>query len=64
MDVHTRRIESVDEIKGNIKKAFEIVEPKRVYVDPDCGLKLLSSQVSFQKLSNMCAAARELRGEL
>ncbi len=64
VDVHTGRIESVDEIKENIRKAFEIVEPKKVYVDPDCGLKLLSSQTAFQKLSNMCAAARELRGEL
>ncbi|MEA1924917.1 MAG: methionine synthase [Candidatus Altiarchaeota archaeon] len=61
VDVHTTRIESVDEIKANIRKAFEIVEPKRVYVDPDCGLKLLSSQVSFKKLANMCAAAGELR---
>jgi len=64
LDVHTKRVESVDEIKDNIRKAFEIVEPKRVYVDPDCGLKLLSSQVSFQKLTNMCKAAKELRDEL
>ncbi len=63
VDVHIRRIESVGEIKDNIKKAFTIVEPKRVYVDPDCGLKLLPSGVAFEKLKNMCTAAKELRSE-
>ena len=46
------------------RKAFSIVEPKRVYVDPDCGLKLLPSKIAFEKLRNMCQAARELRNEL
>ena len=64
VDVHTRRIESVEEIKDNIRKAFSIVKPERVYVDPDCGLKLLSSEVAFKKLRNMCQAAREIREEL
>ena len=64
VDVHTRRVETVGEIKENIKKAFDLVEPKRVYVDPDCGLKLLPSEVAFEKLKNMCQAVRELRGEM
>lgn len=64
LDVHTRRVESVGEIKDNIRKAFDLVEPGRVYVDPDCGLKLLSSEVAFEKLRNMCLAAEELRQEL
>jgi len=50
--------------KNSIRKAFSIVEPKRVYVDPDCGLKLLPSKIAFEKLRNMCQAARELRNEL
>ncbi|OYT39996.1 MAG: methionine synthase, partial [Candidatus Altiarchaeales archaeon ex4484_43] len=64
VDVHTKRVEPVDEIKGNIKKAFDLVEPERVYVDPDCGLKLLPSEIAFMKLKNMCLAAKELRDEL
>ena len=64
VDVHTKRVESVEEIKDNIRKAFAIVEPKGVYVDPDCGLKLLSSGVAFEKLVNMCQAAEELREEV
>jgi len=41
-----------------------LVEPKNVYVDPDCGLKLLPSEVAFKKLRNMCHAAKELREEI
>ncbi|RLI17064.1 methionine synthase, partial [Candidatus Bathyarchaeota archaeon] len=64
VDVHTKRVESVEEIKDNIRKAFSIVEPERVYVDPDCGLKLLPSKIAFEKLRNMCQATRELREDL
>lgn len=64
VDVHTNRVETVNEIKENITKAFDIVEPERVYVDPDCGLKLLPSETAFQKLRNMCLAADELRREI
>jgi len=42
----TLRIEGVEEIKDNVRKSFSIVEPKRVYVDPSCGLKLLTSEVA------------------
>ena len=64
LDVHTRRVENVEEIKKNIRRAFEIVEPKKVYVDPDCGVKLLPSDIAFAKLKNMCLAADEVRDEI
>jgi len=64
VDVHTKHVESVEEIQENIRKAFQLVEPKNVYVDPDCGLKLLPSEVAFKKLRNMCHAAKELREEI
>ena len=64
IDVHTGRVETREEVKGNIKKAFEIVEPSKVYVDPDCGLKLLPKRIAFEKLKVMVEATRELREEL
>ncbi len=64
IDVHTRRIETKEEVKESIRKAFEIVEPKRVYVDPDCGLKLLPKRIAFEKLKVMVEATKELREEL
>ncbi len=64
IDVHTKKIEKKSEVKENIKKAFEIVEPKRVYIDPDCGLKLLPRDVAFEKLKVMVEATKELREEI
>ncbi len=64
IDVHTRRIESVEEVKKSIEMALEIVEPKQLYVDPDCGLKLLPRDVAVEKLKVMVKAVEEVREEI
>lgn len=64
IDVHTRRVESVEEVKKAIHMALEIVEPKQLYVDPDCGLKLLPRDIAFEKLKVMVKATNEVREEL
>jgi len=64
IDVHTRRIETVEEVKNAIRMALDVVEPKRLYVDPDCGLKLLPRDIAFEKLKVMVRAAREVKDEL
>ncbi len=63
VDVHSKRVETVEEIIAGLKKGLEIVPPERLYVNPDCGLKLLPRDVAKQKLANMCAAAKKLRQE-
>ena len=64
VDIHTREVESVPEIKANIKKALEIVPPERLTVSPDCGLKLLPREVAYGKMENLVTAAREIEAEL
>jgi len=64
VDIHAREIETVAEIKGNIKKALEIVPPERLTVSPDCGVKLLPREVAYGKMENMVKAAREIEAEL
>jgi len=64
IDVHTRRVESKDEVVKSIKMALEIVEPDRLYVDPDCGLKLLPRDIAFEKLKIMVEAAKEVEKEI
>lgn len=64
IDVHSIEVEPVEKIKENIEKAFEVVEPKRTYVSPDCGLKLLYPDIGFKKLKNMCEATKMLREEI
>ncbi|MFQ3283832.1 MAG: 5-methyltetrahydropteroyltriglutamate--homocysteine methyltransferase [Natronomonas sp.] len=64
VDVHTAEVESVEEIKENIIKGFEIVPPERLTVSPDCGVKLLPREAAYQKMENMVTAAREVEEEL
>ncbi|ODR81684.1 methionine synthase [Haladaptatus sp. W1] len=63
-DAHTAEVESVEEIKENIKKGLEIVPPEQLTVSPDCGLKLLPREVAYGKMANMVQAAREVEAEL
>lgn len=63
IDVHSKRIESVDEVKNAIRMALEIVDPDKLYVDPDCGMKLLPRDVAFEKLKVMVKAVEELNEE-
>ena len=64
VDVHTAEVESVEEIKENILKGFEVVPPEHLTVSPDCGLKLLPRNAAYQKMENMVQAARETEAEL
>jgi 5-methyltetrahydropteroyltriglutamate--homocysteine methyltransferase len=64
VDVHTTEVESVEEIKANIRRGFEIVPPENLTVSPDCGVKLLPREVAYQKIENMVTAAREVEADL
>ena len=64
VDAHDADVESVGEIKANIRKGLEVVPPERLVVSPDCGLKLLPREVAYRKMRNMATAAREVEAEL
>ncbi|RZN60988.1 methionine synthase [Methanonatronarchaeum sp. AMET6-2] len=64
IDVHNKEIESVQQIKNDIKKGFEVFEPEKMWINPDCGVKLLPRETAYKKLSNMSKAAQELRMEM
>ncbi|AXG10148.1 methionine synthase [Haloplanus rubicundus] len=64
VDVHTTDVESVEEIKENIREGFKVVPPERLTVSPDCGVKLLPREVARQKIENMVTATREIEAEL
>jgi len=64
VDVHSAKVESVAEIKSNIKHGLEVVPPEQLTISPDCGLKLLPRDAAFKKLQNMVTAAREVESEL
>ena len=64
VDAHTAEVESVEQIKENIEKGFEVVPPERLTISPDCGLKLLPREVAYRKMENMVQATREIEAEL
>ncbi|MEM4390196.1 MAG: methionine synthase [Candidatus Micrarchaeia archaeon] len=63
IDVHNKRVETKEEVIAGIRKGLEMLPPEKIYINPDCGLKLLPRDVAYQKLVVMCEAARELRRE-
>jgi 5-methyltetrahydropteroyltriglutamate--homocysteine methyltransferase len=64
VDVHSHRIESVDEVVANLRKALRVFKPERIFVDPDCGLKTRTAEEAKGKLRTLVEAARIVREEL
>ena len=64
VDAHTAEVESVAEIKENIKQGLKVVPPEKLTISPDCGLKLLPREVAYGKMENMVQAVREVEQEL
>ncbi|QDA30845.1 methionine synthase [Thermococcus indicus] len=64
VDVHNPRIESPGEVARAIRKVMEYIEPERLYINPDCGLKLLDRRIAYQKLVNMVKGVELVRKEL
>lgn len=57
-------IEEVDAVVARIKNALQFVEPDRLIVAPDCGMKYLPRAKAFGKLSALARAAARVRSEL
>jgi 5-methyltetrahydropteroyltriglutamate--homocysteine methyltransferase len=64
LDIHSHRIESVEEIVAGIKKGIDVFGVERMTIDPDCGLKTRTTEESFAKLRNMVTAVRQVKTEL
>ena len=63
-DVHAPRVPEVAELESLLRLALGVLGPQRLWVNPDCGLKTRSYEEIVPALSNMVAAARQLREEL
>lgn len=64
LDVHTHRIETVEQVKARIKKALTFIPKEQIYVSPDCGLKTRTVEETKEKLKIMVEAARQIRETL
>jgi 5-methyltetrahydropteroyltriglutamate--homocysteine methyltransferase len=60
-DIHSPRIPTVDEIRQLITAMRRVLDDQQIWVNPDCGLKTRGWEETVPALTNMVAAARELR---
>lgn len=57
LDVHTDKIETLEEIVGGVRLALKYFNPYQIWLTPDCGLKERSVEVSRKKMTVMAEAA-------
>jgi len=63
-DVHTRFLESVDEVKQGIRDTLKRLPAERLWIYPDCGLKTRTTEESEGKLQVMVDAVRDIKREM
>ena len=61
-DIHSPRVPSTEEIVTLLERAAEVIEPRRLWVNPDCGLKTRRWPEVLGALTHMVAAARLMSG--
>jgi 5-methyltetrahydropteroyltriglutamate--homocysteine methyltransferase len=57
-------VEDVETVAGRIRTALEFVDPERLILAPDCGMKYLPREKAMAKLTVLARAAAKVRGEL
>jgi 5-methyltetrahydropteroyltriglutamate--homocysteine methyltransferase len=57
-------VETPETVAGRIRSALQYVEPERLILAPDCGMKYLPREVALGKLCALVEGARIVRQEL
>lgn len=60
-DIHSPRVPSTEEMTRLLEKAAQVIPPRNIWVNPDCGLKTRGWPETEAALRNMTAAAQTLR---
>ncbi|WFD37070.1 5-methyltetrahydropteroyltriglutamate--homocysteine S-methyltransferase [Malassezia japonica] len=60
-DIHSPRVPSVDEMTERIKEMTQFIDPKLLWVNPDCGLKTRTWEECTAQLKAMVTAAENAR---
>jgi 5-methyltetrahydropteroyltriglutamate--homocysteine methyltransferase len=63
-DIHSPRVPAEEEIVDLLRRAAGVIDPERLWVNPDCGLKTRGWPEVEAALEAMVRAARRLRAEL
>ena len=57
-------VETPERVAARIRAALQYIEPERLMLAPDCGMKYLPREVAFGKLCALAEGARMVRAEL
>jgi 5-methyltetrahydropteroyltriglutamate--homocysteine methyltransferase len=63
-DIHSPRVPSVEELTELVTLAAKSIDPRLVWVNPDCGLKTRGYAETTESLRNLVTATREVRATL
>jgi 5-methyltetrahydropteroyltriglutamate--homocysteine methyltransferase len=63
LDLADPDVDSVESIVDRTRAALEWIDPERLVLAPDCGMKYLPRQTAFGKLAALAEAARVVRSE-
>lgn len=63
-DIHSPRVPSVEEVTDLLSLAAKSIDPKLVWVNPDCGLKTRAYAETKESLRNLVEAAKAVRTTL
>jgi 5-methyltetrahydropteroyltriglutamate--homocysteine methyltransferase len=63
-DVHSPRVPTAPEVIALLRQACKVLRPEQIWVNPDCGLKTRAWDEIEPALTQMVAAASEMRREL
>lgn len=64
VDVHSHRLETVDEAAAGIRKGLRYVSADKLLPHPDCGLKTRTVEESLDKCRIVVEAAKKVRAEV
>ena len=62
-DIHSPRVPSAEEMTQRIKEMIQFIDPKLLWVNPDCGLKTRTWEECTAQLKAMVQAAENARKE-
>jgi 5-methyltetrahydropteroyltriglutamate--homocysteine methyltransferase len=60
-DIHSPRVPPTEEMVGLLERAETVLDPRHLWVNPDCGLKTRGWEEVVPGLANLVAAARTVR---
>ncbi|EDL61598.1 5-methyltetrahydropteroyltriglutamate--homocysteine S-methyltransferase [Gimesia maris] len=63
-DIHSPQVPTVEWMVDLLEKALKVLEPRQLWVNPDCGLKTRKWDEVRPALQNMVTAAKTLRAKL